>query len=1198
MTMLEFVDSLVDLSPEADASKINEVFQKVLTEIESFLDLTPLYRIIEISFSETIQPEINNENIFSLGVNRHVKSDHLSIEVYKKYNKYLPIILLREIYNCFIPDTLLEKRNVQFIIHQLLTNEFSKFSLIEEWNSLIYHQIVDYELMDALLDKLEKYLKLEGAISFTIGFLRRNATIIENMGDLFYTILFKEYALETAEFMNDDDLIETIRITCQMFYRLKSYKSLLEYENYFKEFKNKHIIKTDLSLNKYIDKMRKVKNYTYISPSLQFNWMSINVIFIHTFFIFNPILKRASIEKIIQNIPFLIVIKRSRNNFSSELSAMFYIPKIYVKDFLSLLEKLEKNGYILEKKCLMTRSFTNLLNLNYFREFHKSKRKFIDRDNSNYKKKYEIEFNIEYIPTSFKPNLSILDFAILDRLNSFSGAGFTFERRIETLNALKSDINNRILSEKAILNNLNKYFHKIDSSLEFKNALLYFLKKFQIYGFFYVKNLLNDLLICLDKINNILTSNSEIKNEYQLQEFINITGFSQELEYNLLYNVKKINHMLFNKFITLYFKSKKEFYKEHEKFQFFNNFFKLCNSLKVFNIAQIIRIIENREIRQEIYLTRKEKLKDSYTVFDPEKLTNQDIETILDKFVKQDPPLAKPLLINSILTSTFSNYFPAFFLKDRSETRRNLRKLIKFFPRTWLFSLEDLFTGDKLIFVILYLPNLKEKDLFLSILHSLFGENLINFKRLYWSGLIGMIGPLQYPFLDFYDFRSNQFFYSKDLYKQYFLYVQKILGNPLEIRQEFSDKIHNFLWFTEKNLKDLSKKVETRFIKENAEYNKKLLNEIFQFHDDLTLNILNNKRTGTSLIKNYIKSIKFIPCFEQFGLSQYFLFIRPFNLGDTDLKLLLSNTFQKVKYPVRIDSSSSLFINYLYPYRNPNKAYLNYHTKTKKNVREYCLFFLKKVFQIFNFNYNLGKNKWNYDPNRFKIHIQNILFNPTYKSQVSKVKHFNLGDLKSSEFFGQNSMYFEKLVQIYNWRASDLYSYNFENNVVPDLLKESLIFPYIKLKNLGLLEKIYIILPNIKKELNKKILQIFSFFNFGFVYEIEGEYFIYGMNDEISFENGVMIKLYFPDCEINEFESIFELLFHYLGIDHYLILNDMIDGKKLLEFLYQDLSFLKSYNPLKNLKWSKKEKRWMNYKLYGEGLKPIYHPLLPKEEHD
>ncbi|MFX1316483.1 MAG: hypothetical protein ACFE9T_11505, partial [Promethearchaeota archaeon] len=497
MVIVDNIDALLDLSFETDISKINDTFHILLDEIGAYLNLVPLYKNIQISLSKTIHPKVDKENVFSVGVKRYIESDYLSIQIYQKCSKFIPLILLREALNCFIPDSLLENRNVQIIIYQLVVNELSKFSYIEEWKYLIYHQIVDYEIIDAELDKLEKFLKLEGSIEFTIGFLRRYASVINSSGSLFILTLFKEYASETAEFMNDDEMIETVLITTQLFYRLKSYKSLLEYEHYFKDFKNRHIIKTDLSLNKYLDKMRWIKNYTYISPSLQFNWNSIDVIIVIALLSFNPILKKESIEKILQNFPFLFVIMGSWNNFSSEFSGMFYIPKIYLSDFLSLIEKLLSKHYILERKCYLLRNFTNFLNLNYFREFHRSQKRLINMNHSNYKKKYEITFTLDYIPAPSKPKLSILDLFIMTRLNSFSIQGFTFERRIETLNAIKSSINNKILSEKDIVHNINNYFKKIDESDKYKSDLKRFLDKFQRYGFFYVKNLLNDLLICI-----------------------------------------------------------------------------------------------------------------------------------------------------------------------------------------------------------------------------------------------------------------------------------------------------------------------------------------------------------------------------------------------------------------------------------------------------------------------------------------------------------------------------------------------------------------------------------------------------------------------------------------------------------------------------------------------------------------------------
>ena len=157
-----------------------------------------------------------------------------------------------------------------------------------------------------------------------------------------------------------------------------------------------------------------------------------------------------------------------------------------------------------------------------------------------------------------------------------------------------------------------------------------------------------------------------------------------------------------------------------------------------------------------------------------------------------------------------------------------------------------------------------------------------------------------------------------------------------------------------------------------------------------------------------------------------------------------------------------------------------------------------------------------------------------------------------------------------------------------------MIFPFISLKNLDLKQKIYIILPAVKKEHNETLLKIFHFFNIGFIYEIEGEYFIQGFQEEIRFENGLMIKLYLPDCQLDEFEKLFDLIFEFLEIEHYIILNDLVDGKIFLKSLYGNLNFLKSYNPLKNLIWNKKDKIWMNHKLFSNKFEKIYPPLEKK----
>ena len=236
------------------------------------------------------------------------------------------------------------------------------------------------------------------------------------------------------------------------------------------------------------------------------------------------------------------------------------------------------------------------------------------------------------------------------------------------------------------------------------------------------------------------------------------------------------------------------------------------------------------------------------------------------------------------------------------------------------------------------------------------------------------------------------------------------------------------------------------------------------------------------------------------------------------------------------------------------------------------------------------------DPNRFKIYFQNILFNPDYKLKVSGLKEFNLGKLNISNYFTPNSSEYKALTQLYNWKSIDIKSYLGTRNYtvinqLTELLEKKLIFPIISLKNLDLKEKIHIILPNMKKDLNETVLKIFSFFNIGFIYEIEGEFYIHGFPKELKFENGLMIKLYLPDCQLDEFERLFDSIFEYLEIEHYVLLNDLFDGKNFIKSLYGSLDLYKSYNPLKNLIWNNIDKIWMNHKLFTNKFEKLYPPL-------
>jgi hypothetical protein len=171
-------------------------------------------------------------------------------------------------------------------------------------------------------------------------------------------------------------------------------------------------------------------------------------------------------------------------------------------------------------------------------------------------------------------------------------------------------------------------------------------------------------------------------------------------------------------------------------------------------------------------------------------------------------------------------------------------------------------------------------------------------------------------------------------------------------------------------------------------------------------------------------------------------------------------------------------------------------------------------------------------------------------------------------------------------------------NIIHSLLKKQLIFPYIHLKNLGFQDKISIILPNVKIGIADKILKLFNFFNVCRVYEIEGDFYFYGFDEIQSFETGFMIEIWFPKCEMDEFLDVFDLLFEYLEINHYLILTDLINGTTLIKNAYGGLKFLEDYKPITNLKWNNKDKIWMNHKLFNEKFEPIYPDLFYSTKRD
>jgi hypothetical protein len=684
------------------------------------------------------------------------------------------------------------------------------------------------------------------------------------------------------------------------------------------------------------------------------------------------------------------------------------------------------------------------------------------------------------------PSLSLLDWLIIDRIRYFSQTGLNFERRAGAIKLLKTDLINEIISQRKFITNLKKILLIIRSSLKLRNNFLEFLKTNESFGFFYIKNMLNDYIFTFNLIKDILTRNPSINSVFKFDEHFKRQGVSNSIEDNITFKNTTIKKAIFNQFLPLYFKSKENFEEEIKKY---SNFFKVissCYDLKIFNLKSIRTIVKDKSLINTIYKSKEEKLMSSYESYELSDLTYKLIEEKLYYFLNGKPPVIKPNLLATIVVSNIQVF--VILLKNNEETLKNLKKISFISKRMGVGSGEILNVG----LLIPYLSS-SEKGTFVSLLINLFKENLISIKRYLWSYF-----QKAFSRKDFYDLEQKQFFYTKDLFGQSFLNVRSILGEVQKPLSEVQNIQHNIFWSKEEDISLLIKSVEARIRGEHVDLSVNKINDLIEFHIKLKEKLLNLSEFKESqekfFFQNYIKSINFIPSFQNFGMSQYFLYFYPTDINQIDFKLLMNNSFQSIRYPAQIDNSNSFLCQYIFPFRNPGiSTYLNWLTKSKKIVREYCLFFVKKVYQILHFNSNLNPDGWDLDPNRFKIYFQNILFSPDYKVQILDMKEFNIGYLNLSDYYGPDSPEFKALSQIYNRQSSDIKSFLTRRyftiiNHITKLLKKGLIFPHISVKNLDLIEEITIILPNVKQELNETIIKIFSFFNVGFIYEVEGEY--------------------------------------------------------------------------------------------------------------
>jgi hypothetical protein len=1158
-----------------DLEYLNEKYQKLLKKLSFYLGIKPIKSEMKFTLSNINSPE--KSILINFGIKRQVKDQKVFIRIYNDYKKFLEFIVLRELLILFVDKKFWKNNSIILIVNQIVMQFLVNHPLMNQWRSKIW-KIISQNKKSTILS--DEYYQLESIFNntnlnnypnpsqFFFQYLNKYGHLFHNTKRTFSFILFKNYQEMLQYSLYNDNLIETLRILTLIFYKSKNLMKLQDYKNSFTILKNQNILETHLSFRRFIRNLRIIQNKSFIIPSYQINWASINIAIIIIFIEFNSNLNKNDVLQFINEIPFFVSPKSSMINFSVMWAGYFVIPFDYVNDCIKFIKMLKEKGVIVRFKLMLRESHSHFINLNYFKETF-NKKVLLNPNHSDYRENLEINFFIETAKINKVNRLSILEFLVLDRIRSYRGLGF--ENKAEYIKIFRSDLFKEILNQRNLINDLKKNLKRVLTQSNLKERLIELFIEYQKEDFFSIKRKISSYLEILkyfgEDIENRNYTNIEfLKNKLKNKKLIPSIEFYVYLKDDLL-----------NDFLTTFFENKETF---NEKSNLYKTFLELLNSfakLKIFNLNTIRMIINDEKLINQLFLSKERKLSQIYNKYKIQDINLSNIEVTINSFIDSKPPIIKPLLISTINTKKYEKDYFQLLIKGIKSNLLKLNNLKKFFPRILIDSTIDFITEEKIFYVEISLPplNKTEKNTFISILLSLFGSDDIYFGRnLLWSGFFGGI-----KIWDFYDVENKNFFYTKDLFNQFTIFANSIF--KANENNMIKEKFQNFriLFSNNLDLIDFIDSVNKRKLLENESYNLEDLNLLYNLNQNLEEVINENEKLVMNkkvfFFKNHVKNLSFFPAYHRFGLQKYITYFFSNNLNKIEFKNILNNIL-KVRYPACIGKSIPFLLESVLPIEISDPPFMDYLLDPNLKLLEFCSFFIKRTIQIFHFEGNYTPQGLDYQINIFKRHIESILFEKNYEDNLLKPKVFDFSIDKAISEYSFESPEFNELCEIFSYHSIDIKSYIGTKKVktverIQNLLKKKLIFPYIKLKNLGFQESIYFIIPNLNQDSMETLMKIFGWFNYGFIHEIEGIYFIQGFEAPIDFEYGLMMEIYFPKCELAEFKQLFDMVFEYLDIEHYLILKDFVNGDTLVKNVYEDPNFFDHYHPLRNVKYNGKD---------------------------
>jgi hypothetical protein len=1292
-----FLRLLTTLTPKKITQDLPKAFQAIMSILDWTLKIKPSLKSVKNPINTkqiTISVESEEfsstiDDFFNFGVQRTIADETYSLMFFLNQQVFLPHILLREAYYCFVPQILRNNRAIKQFIIFIVYNNLNELPSTNDWRRLIHEKAIDQEYILTGMTGMEKSLvgkrqsEAHDPVPFFFYYINEHKYAISNDPDEFYNEFFKDF-YEYIEDRNDENILETFRVTYEIQHQERIYNSLTEYHKLFNKFIRKGFISTSLSANEYKKNLRWISNFTLIGPNYTIDR---DIIGIYSFVVilkFNQKISFLQVRQFLKFLPFLTSRRFCYGNYSICISLGFLVTSISEKDFLQLMGKIERFKYAnvtIYKRAFPTR-MRNILNLNYFREFYKNG-KLLSPDHKSYDSKYVLDCSVQHDFKDFSSQpLSLLEYIIIiQRSWKWAPMGLSFRIKEETLDLIKKDIIDFTANETTTIMEMRDFSNKIATNPILNELLNTLLEDYKEYGFFYLKFFLNEIKLSFSIIEDyfitelkkiILELNIEIESKIRtkfddfipknitsrkiLKRFImilseNIISIGDIKLLNKLMNdlkvdfssliklddiLPKLEEYITRKFSLLLDKTKQSltigniaktsdealilsnlemkkfliqriipiYKKDLEDINQFKDYFNVIFSfldkleyLGIFNLFSAQKIINNERIAHKIFTTRAQNLKKIREDFDSQSITVKQITDIIDKFTNLDPPVINPILLTTLRVYPFSKYTLNLRIKYTKNTWLALDVIKHYFPRVVPFLIK--INNEVVIHCDIYIPeiNSREKLILFSILLDLFRDNLLDIRRFISDGI-----AYHYPIRHFYNFINGSFTYTSDLFEQAFKSVRFLLGTIKKLSNRIDCKVNKSFRM---ELNDdqphifpyLIKKVDNRLFREKSKFLIKDLYDIQDFHLNLKDILINQEKLEQTNKKdfysNFIGKIKFIPIFQLFGLGQYYVFLQPSNIDEIDLRLLLFDTFQSIRQSASIESHPSLLIKYIFPYKNPNTAYINWLISVKA-IFEYTLFHITKINYIIHFNSNIVQDGWTLNPDDIKSHAHNIFFHTSNKEEAYEIKTINIGDIPIGDYIPPTSPLFSQLKEIYGRKSKSI---KFLSNpkypktpLTRELLEKELIFPSIRLKNLSLVNKLFILIPDISKDTNEIIKKIFAFFNKCIIYEIEGEYYLSEFDKIKTFENGVYIKIYLPDVDFVKLFNILHDIFIFLKINKYILFPELLNADYAIQSIYNN-GELDKFNPLNNLKWSKKDKKWFNEKQFKENFEPNYQIL-------